>query len=775
MPQCGNMVSRYGLVFLTRSLESITRNNIMASATKSKAKRRKTKARSATKSARNKSARKTKTAAKKKAKTASRSSRKTKAAAKKGLKKTVRKSVKKAAKKAVKKTVKKTAPKIAAPKASAPVAVSKPKAAPKPKSGPKTEHKLKPPPKIAAPLPSPVAATPPFPVAPAVEAPKLAAPSVHLFADMLARVRAAVAPLVAPGADLSRVVVEPPKEASHGDMATNAAMVLSRDAGKKPRDLAEEIATALRAEAIVEKVDVAGPGFINLTLKSHVWGEALRQALAAGKAYGRSTVGQGTPVNVEYVSANPTGPLHVGHCRGAVFGDALASLLAFAGFDVTREYYINDAGAQVDVLARSAYLRYLEALGETITIPDGLYPGDYLKECGGELARDYGTELKEMPEAEWLPIIRRRATDMMMAEIRNDLMRLAIVPNVFFSERSLIEGEEPDPFSVAPVVERAKDVVAETIEFLRAQGHVYEGRLPPPKSGAVEDWEDREQTLFRSTAFGDDVDRPLKKSDGSYTYFATDIAYHKSKLDRGFKHLIDVWGADHGGYVKRMQAAVKALGGKDADLDVKLVQLVKLLRNGEPVKMSKRAGDFITLREVVEEVGVSAVRFDMLYRKNDAPLDFDLAKVIEHSRDNPVFYVQYGHARGESIFRNARAELSDLPEDRAARVEWLENANVAKLSDTGEQSILRRIALYPRLIEAAAQAHEPHRVAFYLYELASEFHAHWTRGKDLPHLRFIIQNDPETTKARLALVQGIVTVLASGLALLGVDAPEEMR
>jgi arginyl-tRNA synthetase len=594
----------------------------------------------------------------------------------------------------------------------------------------------------------------------------------HLFADMLARVRAVAAAVLGPQADVSRIVVEPPRDATHGDMATNAAMVLAKDAGKKPRELAEAIAAALRSDDKVEKVDVAGPGFINLTLKSHVWGEALRQALAAGKDYGRSAMGQGVPVNVEYVSANPTGPLHVGHCRGAVFGDALASLLGFAGYKVTREYYINDAGAQVDVLARSAFLRYREALGETITIPDGLYPGDYLKECGAELAADYGDKLKEMPEAEWLPLVRRRATDMMMAEIRNDLMRLAIVPDVFFSERSLIEGEEPDPFAPAPATaEKPRDRVAETIDGLRAQGHVYEGRLPPPKSGNLEDWEDREQTLFRSTAFGDDVDRPLKKSDGSYTYFATDIAYHKSKLDRGFRHLIDVWGADHGGYIKRMQAAVKAISGGEGELDVKLVQLVKLLRAGEPVKMSKRAGEFITLREVVDEVGRSAVRFDMLYRKNDAPLDFDLAKVIEHSRENPVFYVQYGHARGASIFRNARAEMPDLPEG----TDFLRDAPVDRLTDPGELSILRRIALYPRLIEAAAAAHEPHRVAFYLYELASEFHAHWTRGKDLPYLRFIIQNDPQITAARLALVQGIITVLASGLALLGVEAPDEMR
>ena len=383
-----------------------------------------------------------------------------------------------------------------------------------------------------------------------------------------------------------------------------------------------------------------------------------------------------------------------------------------------------------------------------------------------------------MPEAEWLPVVRRRATDMMMAEIRNDLMRLAIVPDVFFSERSLIEGEEDDPFADvvdAAKPERPKDVVAATIDWLRSRGNIYEGRLPPPKSGAVEDWEDREQTLFRSTDFGDDVDRPLKKSDGSYTYFATDIAYHKSKIDRGFTHLIDVWGADHGGYVKRMQAAVKALSNGAADLDIKLVQLVRLLRGGEPVKMSKRAGDYITLREVVDEVGRSAVRFDMLFRKNDAVLDFDLAKVIEHSRENPVFYVQYGHARGASIFRNAREELPDLPEEPKARARWLEAVPLEKLADDGELAILRRIALYPRLVEAAAAAHEPHRIAFYLYELASEFHAQWTRGKDLPHLRFIIHNDEELSLARLALVQSAVTVFASGLKLLGVGAPEEMR
>jgi arginyl-tRNA synthetase len=583
----------------------------------------------------------------------------------------------------------------------------------------------------------------------------------HLFATMLASVQAATAAVLGPGADVSRIVVEPPRDPAHGDMATNAAMVLAKDAGKKPRELAETIAAKLRSDGKVASVDVAGPGFINLTLKPNVWSEELRLVLEAGPDYGRSGMGKGEKVNVEYVSANPTGPMHVGHGRGAVFGDALANLLAFTGHKVTREYYINDAGAQVDVLARSAYLRYREALGENITIPEGLYPGEYLKSVGKDLAQAHGPSLKDKPEAEWLPIVRKRAIDMMMAEIRNDLQALGIVQDEFFSERSLIG--------------KGADRVADTINWLKGKGHVYEGRLPPPKSGAVEDWEDREQTLFRSTAFGDDVDRPLKKSDGSYTYFATDIAYHKSKLDRGFRDLIDVWGADHGGYVKRMQAAVKALSGAKADLDVKLVQLVRLLRAGEPVKMSKRAGEFVTLREVVDEVGRDAVRFDMLYRKNDAVLDFDLAKVIEHSRENPVFYVQYGHARGQSVFRNARAEVPDLPTDRSARAAYLRKAPIEELTDTGEISLLRRIALFPRLVEAAAAAHEPHRIAFYLYELASEFHAHWTKGNELPNLRFIIQNDRQTTAARLALVEGTVTILASGLALLGVSAPDEMR
>jgi arginyl-tRNA synthetase len=620
-------------------------------------------------------------------------------------------------------------------------------------------------------------------------------PFKNVFVTIHGSVAAANGALIAdgvlpPGISQSRVVVEPPRDQTHGDMSTNAAMVLAKDAGAKPRNLAEAIAEKLRADPLIAKVEVAGPGFINMTLDPSVWREALRAAVLAGPEFGRSDIGKSEPVNVEYVSANPTGPLHVGHGRGAVFGDALANLLAFTGYAVTREYYINDAGAQVDVLARSAYLRYQEAFGEDIgPIPEGLYPGDYLKpvgaaladqfgrapefkglefwsiEVGAALAAEHGYALNQMPEKDWLPIVRRKAIDMMMADIRSDLAALNVRHDVFFSERSLIEGDN--------------NAVAATIAGLRAEGKVYEGRLPPPKGhplGAVdEDWEDREQTLFRTTEFGDDVDRPLKKSDGSYTYFASDIAYHKSKLERGFRNMIDVWGADHGGYIRRMKAAVSAVSGGAAALDVKIVQLVKLLRAGEPVKMSKRSGDFVTLREVVDEVGVDAVRFMMLNRKNDAVLDFDLAKVIEQSRDNPVFYVQYGHARGQSIFRNAREVIPTLPETDSERRRALSQATLSRLDDAAELALMRRIALYPRLVEAAAMSHEPHRIAFYLYELASDFHALWTKGKDVSYLRFIIQNDPELTTARLALVQGVVTVLASGLAVLGVGAPDEMR
>ncbi len=591
--------------------------------------------------------------------------------------------------------------------------------------------------------------------------------SPHVFAAVLDSVRAATASLASSGAlpagiDLSRVQVETPKEASHGDMATNAAMVLAKPAGMKPRELAEAIAQRLRADALVDAADVAGPGFINLTLRRSAWTDELRVALRGGAGYGRAVTNDGDAINVEYVSTNPTGPLHVGHCRVAVVGDALANLLSYAGHRVTREYYVNDAGGQVDNLARSVFLRYREALGEDIGgIPQGLYPGDYLKPVGKLVAERFGATLKDRPEAEWIATLRELAVSEMMKLIREDLAALGINQDVYFSERSLIEGE--------------RDLVAGTIEWLRERGQVYQGRLPPPKGQVDADWEEREQTLFRATAFGDDVDRPLRKSDGSYTYFASDIAYHKSKLDRGFRTMIDVWGADHGGYVRRMAAAVKAVSEGGAELDVKIVQLVTLLRAGEPVRMSKRAGDLVTLREVVEEVGRDAVRFMMLYRKNDAVLEFDLARVVEQSRDNPVFYVQYAHARGCSVFRNALAVVPDLPGEAEARARMLIGAPIERLDDEGEIALMKRIAFYPRLIEAAAGTHEPHRVAFYLYELASEFHALWTRGRDTPHLRFIIQNDPQLTIARLALVQGVVSVLASGLSLLGVGAPDEMR
>lgn len=580
-----------------------------------------------------------------------------------------------------------------------------------------------------------------------------------IFAD---HVRAAVAGLAREGLvpldlDLSRIVVEPPRDAANGDLATNAAMVLAKDAKTKPRDLASLIAGRLEGISDVRKVEVAGPGFINISLEPKFWLGVLGTILRQGIAFGASNLGANDPVNVEYVSANPTGPMHVGHCRGAVFGDAMANLLAFAGYKVTREYYINDAGAQVDVLARSVFLRYREAVtGEPAQIPEGLYPGDYLVPVGRELARMHGGAFLEAPESEWLPIFRSFSIGAMMVMIRSDLSALGITFDVFFSERSLTDGT---------------DRVGLTIEQLRRTGEVYTGRLPPPKGSPIEDWEDREQTLFRSTDFGDDVDRPLIKSDGSYTYFAGDIAYHKDKFDRGFRRMIDVWGADHGGYVKRMQAAVKAISSGQATLDVELCQLVRLTRHGEPVRMSKRAGSFVTLRDVVDEVGRDAVRFMMLFRKNDAPLDFDLAKVIEQSRENPVFYVQYAHARAHSILRNAKEQFPDLPQE--ANVYAL--AQLARLEDAGETALLMRLGGWPRLIEQAAAAREPHRIAFFLYDLASEFHVQWNRGKDLPHLRFIMENDRELTMARLALVHGVATVLASGLKVLGVEAVEEMK
>ena len=561
------------------------------------------------------------------------------------------------------------------------------------------------------------------------------------------------------GLDLSRVVVEPTKDPAHGDLATNAAMALAKEAREPPRVLADAIAGALLAIDGVARVDVAGPGFINITLADGVLREVLRSAVLSGEDFGRGAA-HGVPVNVEYVSANPTGPMHVGHGRGAVFGDALANLLAFAGRQVTREYYINDAGAQVDVLARSAFLRYREALGEEIgTIPEGLYPGDYLKPVGQMLAQAHGRALLSQDEAQWLPMVRSAAIDAMMAMIREDLAALGVVHEVFFSERSLAGGNG------------VPDAIAATIDELRSRDLIYQGRLPPPKGQKDDDWEDREQALFRATAFGDDVDRPLLKSDGGYTYFAADIAYHRSKFERGFREMIDVWGADHGGYVKRMQAAVQAVTGGEGTLDIKLCQLVKLMRNGEPVKMSKRAGEFVTLRDVIDEVGRDAVRFMMLFRKNDATLEFDLAKVIEQSKDNPVFYVQYAHARCASVGRQAADMLPDMTQDRDA----LAGADLTLLSDEGEIALLKLIAQYPRIVEAAAKAHEPHRIAFYLHELASLLHSFWNKGKDSPQLRFVNQAERNITLARLALVHAVRSVLASGLSILGVGAPQEMR
>lgn len=585
---------------------------------------------------------------------------------------------------------------------------------------------------------------------------------MDVFKDFAGRVAAAVKDLAQARnvtlPDDLRITVEPPRDASHGDLATNAAMLLAKPFGEKPRDLAEALAARLSG-GDVTSVEIAGPGFINLRLAPAYWLRVLSAIVAAGDRYGASAMGKGERVNVEYVSANPTGPMHVGHCRGAIVGDALASLLEWAGFDVTREYYINDAGAQVDVLARSAYLRYRQACGEDIgTIPEGLYPGDYLLPVGETLKQRFGTDLLKMSESEWLAQVRTITIDAMMDMIREDLAALGITHDVFFSEQTLIHGEQGDR-------------VGETVADLRARDLVYEGRLPPPKGQLPDDWEDREQTLFRATQFGDDVDRPLLKSDGSYTYFANDIAYHRDKYLRGFNRMIDVWGADHGGYVKRMTSAVRAISGDEATLEVRLCQLVKLFRAGEPVRMSKRAGDFVTLRDVTDEVGRDVVRFMMLMRKSDAPLDFDFAKVVEQSRDNPVFYVQYAHARAKSIFRNAAEVFPAIsypmtPRDAQALNVICEDADLA---------LIRRLAEFPRLIESAAQTGEPHRVAFYLYEVASTFHGLWTLGKDMPQLRFIHEDDEQLTGIRLHLVAAMASVIAAGLSVLGVRPAEEMR
>ncbi|RVG15588.1 arginine--tRNA ligase [Sinorhizobium meliloti] len=557
--------------------------------------------------------------------------------------------------------------------------------------------------------------------------------------------------------DFGRINVEPPRDASHGDVATNAAMVLAKPLGMNPRALADLIVDKLGQDPEVAGVSVAGPGFINVRLSVSYWQKLLAAIARAGVDYGRSTFGAGRKINVEYVSANPTGPMHVGHCRGAVVGDALANLLAFAGYDVTKEYYINDAGSQIEVLARSAFLRYRQALGEDIAeIPAGLYPGDYLVPVGEALADEYGTSLRIMPEDKWVPLVKERVIDAMMAMIREDLAALNVNHDVFFSERALHDNGAAR--------------IRTAINDLTFKGHVYKGTLPPPKGQLPEDWEDREQTLFRSTEVGDDIDRPLIKSDGSYTYFAADVAYFKDKFDRGFREMIYVLGADHGGYVKRLEALARAISGGTAKLTVLLCQLVKLYRNGEPVKMSKRSGDFVTLRDVVDEVGRDPVRFMMLYRKSSEPLDFDFAKVTEQSKDNPVFYVQYAHARCRSVFRQAAEAFPDID---LSSVDFA--AAAGAIVDPTEMQLVAKLAEYPRVVEAAALSHEPHRIAFYLYDLAAVFHGHWNKGKENPELRFVNDKNRELSIARLGLVHAVASVLKSGLSITGTSAPDEMR
>ena len=558
------------------------------------------------------------------------------------------------------------------------------------------------------------------------------------------------------GLPVDRISVEPPRDASHGDISTNVAMVLAKPSGNKPRDLAEIFSARLADTPGVETVEVAGPGFVNLRLANAFWQQQISEILNAGLDYGDSNSDGGQSINIEYVSANPTGPMHVGHARGAVIGDVLASLLAKVGYDVTREYYINDAGVQVDVLARSAHLRYREVLGEEIgAIPDGLYPGDYLVGVGEDLADRDGRKWRSCPEEDWLPAVRDFTINAMMGLIREDLAALGIVHNLFRSERSLHD----------------EDRIAEVVSVLEERDLVYWGTLEPPKGQKPDDWEEREQYLFRSTLFGDDVDRPLKKSDGSWTYFAADVAYHLDKFQRGFAEMIDVWGADHKGYIKRMQAALKATTDDRGVLDVRICNLVNLFEDGEPVRMSKRAGTFVTLREVVDQVGKDAVRFMMMTRGNEAPLDFDMKKAVEQSRDNPVFYVQYAHARACSVLRNAKeAGNVDLVDDSN-----LAEADMSLLADEAELALIRILAGWPRLVEAAAQAREPHRIAYYLNDIAAAFHGLWNKGSDDISLRFIIADNDTLTRSRLALVRAAAVVIESGLAVMGVKPVEEMR
>lgn len=581
---------------------------------------------------------------------------------------------------------------------------------------------------------------------------------MNLFSDLRGTVIAALDQMTAEGLlpeglETANVAVEPPRDPLHGDMATNAAMVLAKPAGKKPRDIAEALAEKLRADDRITEADVAGPGFLNLRLAPAVWQGVVGTVLRQGTGFGCSDMGQGRKINVEYVSANPTGPLHVGHTRGAVFGDALASLLAYSGHEVTREYYINDGGAQVDVLARSVYLRYLEAHGQEVAFEDGTYPGDYLIPVGEALKDKVGDAYVGKGEEHWLTEVRDYATEAMMELIRADLGLLGVQMDNFFSEKSLY----------------GTGLIESAIASLEAKGLIYEGVLEPPKGKKPEDWEPREQTLFKSTEHGDDVDRPVKKSDGSWTYFAPDIAYHYDKVSRGFDGLIDVFGADHGGYVKRMKAAVSALSDGKTPLDIKLTQLVKLYKNGEPFKMSKRAGTFVTLRDVVDQVGPDVTRFVMLTRKNDASLDFDFDKVLEQSRENPVFYVQYANARVHSVLRKAR-EAGMTPEDAT-----LAAGDLTRLDHEAELAVARKLAEWPRLVEIAARSHEPHRVAFYLYELAGEFHTLWNRGNELPELRFLQEGDQATSLAKIALARAVSVVISAGLGILGVTPVEEMR
>ena len=555
------------------------------------------------------------------------------------------------------------------------------------------------------------------------------------------------------GLSFEAVTVEPPRDAAHGDMATNAAMVLAKPAKCKPRDIAERLAALLSADPRLASVEVAGPGFLNLHLSSQLWADVLRAILTDPAGYGRATIGAGIKVNVEYVSANPTGPLHVGHTRGAVFGDALASMLDFAGYEVTREYYINDGGAQVDVLARSVYLRYLEAHGQDVAFEDGTYPGDYLIAVGQALKDKVGDSYLDKGEQFWLQEVREFSTGAMMDLIRQDLLALGVKMDVFYSEKSLYGTGR----------------IEAAIEDLKSKGLIYQGVLEPPKGKKPPDWEPREQTLFRSTDHGDDVDRPVQKSDGSWTYFAPDIAYHFDKVQRGFDQLIDVFGADHGGYVKRMKAAVSALSNNKTSLDIKLTQLVKLFKNGEPYKMSKRSGTFVTLRDLVDQVGADATRFVMLTRKNDAPLDFDFDKVMEQTKENPVFYVQYAHARICSVMR--KAQLAEVPVEDAQ----LRAADLTVLSDPAEMALAAKLAEFPRLIEIAARSNEPHRIAFYLYDLASEFHALWNKGNEHPELRFLQEGNLATSQAKIALIRATAVVISNGLGILGVQAAQEMR